>query len=205
MKERAIDPRMLNVAQLCHDAGSLAGQWPLAGMKRLLDSLYEQTAGDSSVEWSASGALLAASSSQPEVWLQLRAHGSLLPVIGGEAEMWLELHAEADVPLQCQRCLQALMQPLAVDRRLRFVRSEAEAERLDETSDDDVLVLPPRLDLHELIEDELILALPLVPRHPGLCPEPLPMPVDDLPDEEPAPNPFSALATLRTSRRGDKG
>lgn len=185
MKERAIDPRMLNVAQLCHDAGSLAGQWPLAGMKRLLDSLYEQTAGDSSVDWSASGALLAASSSQPEVWLELRANVS--------------------VSLQCQRCLQALMQPLAVDRRLRFVRSEAEAERLDETSDDDVLVLPPRLDLHELIEDELILALPLVPRHPGLCPEPLPMPVDDLPDEEPAPNPFSALATLRTSRRGDKG
>ena len=145
MKERAIDPRMLNVAQLCHDAGSLAGQWPLAGMKRLLDSLYEQTAGDSSVEWSASGALLAASSSQPEVWLELRANVS--------------------VSLQCQRCLQALMQPLAVDRRLRFVRSEAEAERLDETSDDDVLVLPPRLDLHELIEDELILALPLVPRH----------------------------------------
>ena len=189
MKERAIDPRTLNVAQLCHDAGSLAGQWPLAGMKRLRDSLYEQTAGDSAVnsaiDWSASGALLAASSSEPEVWLQLRANVS--------------------VSLQCQRCLNALMQPLAVDRRLRFVRSEAEAERLDEASDDDVLVLPPRLDLHELIEDELILALPLVPRHPGPCPKPLPMPVDDLPGEEPAPNPFAALAALRTSRRGDKG
>lgn len=183
MKERAIDPRMLNVAQLCHDAGSLAGQWPLAGMKRLRDGLFEQA--DSAVNWSASGALLLASSAEPEVWLNLR--------------------ADVVVTLQCQRCLQSVVQPLAVDRRLRFVRSEAEAERLDEASDDDVLVLLPRLDLHELVEDELILALPLVPRHEDACPEPLPMPIDDLPDEEPAPNPFAALAALRNSRRGDKG
>ena len=88
---------------------------------------------------------------------------------------------------------------------MRFVRSEAEAERLDEVSDDDVLVLLPRLDLHELAEDELILALPLVPRHDDVCPEPLPMPIDDLPSEEPAPNPFAALAALRSARGGDKG
>jgi len=182
MKERAIDPRMLNVAQLCHDAGSLAGQWPLVGMKRLRDSLFAQA--DSVIDWSASGALLLASSAEPEVWLHLR--------------------AEVAVTLQCQRCLQAVMQPLVVDRRLRFVRSEAEAERLDEASDDDVLVLLPRLDLHDVVEDELILALPLVPRHEDACPEPLPMPIDDLPDEEPAPNPFAALAALRNSRRGDK-
>ena len=183
MRERAIDPRMLNVAQLCHDAGSLAGQWPLAGMKRLGDSLFEHA--DSVITWSASGALL--------------------PASGGEPEVWLHLRAEAAVTLQCQRCLQPVLQPLAVDRRLRFVRSEAEAERLDEASEDDVLVLMPRLDLHDLTEDELILALPLVPRHEGPCPEPLPMPVDDLADEEPAPNPFAALAALRNSRRGDKG
>ncbi len=185
MKERPIDPRTLNVAQLCHDAGSLAGQWPLAGMKRLVDSLFEPAAVASVIDWSASGALLPASGGEPEVWLQLR--------------------ASVAVSLQCQRCLQAVMQPLAVDRRLRFVRSEAEAERLDEASDDDVLVLLPRLDLHELTEDELILALPLVPRHEGPCPDPLPMPADDLPGEEPAANPFAALAALRNSRRGDKG
>ena len=182
MKERAIDPRMLNVAQLCHDAGSLAGQWPLAGMKRLRGGLFEQA--DSAVNWSASGALLLASSAEPEIWLKLR--------------------ADVVVTLQCQRCLQSVVQPLAVDRRLRFVRSEAEAERLDEASDFDVLVLLPRLDLHDLVEDELILALPLVPRHEERCPVPLPIPVDDLPDEAPAPKPFAALAVLRNSRRGDK-
>jgi uncharacterized protein len=36
-----------------------------------------------------------------------------------------------------------------------------------------VLALEPALDLKELVEDELLLALPLVPRH-EVCPEPLP-------------------------------
>ena len=49
--------------------------------------------------------------------------------------------------------------------------------------------------LRELIEDELILGMPLVPRH-GVCPKPLPVPVDDLP-VVPEENPFAALAGLK--------
>ena len=184
MKDRPADPRVLNVAKLCQDGERVAGQWPLVSMTRLHDSLYEVPAADSAVAWSASGALL--------------------PAPGGESGVWLHLNAAVPVTLQCQRCLQSVAQTLVVDRRLRFVRSEAEAARLDETSDDDVLVLLPRLDLHELLEDELILALPLVPRHDGPCPLPLPLPADDLQDEEPAPNPFAALAALRSSGQGDK-
>lgn len=184
MKDRPADSRALNVALLCQDGGLVAGQWPLVGMKRLHDSLFEAPAADLAVDWSASGALL--------------------PAPGGEQGVWLHLKAAVPVTLQCQRCLQPVTQMLVVDRRLRFVRSEAEAARLDEASDDDVLVLLPRLDVHELLEDELILALPLVPRHEERCPVPLPIPVDDLPDEAPAPKPFAALAVLRNSRRGDK-
>ena len=91
-----------------------------------------------------------------------------------------------------------------MDRRLRFVRSEAAAARLDEASDDDVLVLSPGLDVHELLEDEFILALPLAPRHEEQCPVPLLIPLDDLQDEEPAPNPFAALAAMRKGRLGGK-
>ena len=121
---------------------------------------------------------------------------------GGEAEVWLHLTATTTVVLQCQRCLQGLDELLQVDRHFRFVRGEAEAARLDEESDDDVLELPPRLDLHELVEDELILALPLVPRHPR-CPVPLPLPADTDVAEEPAPNPFAALAALRQRGSGN--
>ena len=64
--------------------------------------------------------------------------------------------------------------PLGVDRRLFFVAGEDAAAALDTESDDDVLALEPFLDLRGLVEDELLLALPLVPRH-EVCPEPLPI------------------------------
>jgi uncharacterized protein len=96
---------------------------------------------------------------------------------------------------------------LQVDRRFRFVRTEAEAARLDEDSDDDVLVLEPRLDLAELLEDEFILALPIVPMHDS-CPQPLLTPAqpglrpgvaaqDANATQAERPNPFAALAALR--------
>lgn len=181
MKAQGKNPRGLDVAALCREGLALQGQAPLADMARLADSLSAVPADEASVPWQVQG--------------QERA------VTGGAPEWWLHLRAQAPVPLQCQRCLQTLAQPLEVDRWFRFARSEAEAERLDEELEDDVLVLPARLDLPELLEDELILALPLVPRHTGECPEPLPVPAADPAEagepEEAAPHPFAALAALR--------
>jgi uncharacterized protein len=179
-KARTVDPRALDVAALCRNGQALEGRWPLATMTRLADGLAGPP-GDGDVAW--------------------QARGSTVPVAGGEAELWLALEAQAPVLLQCQRCLQPLAETLAVDRRVRFVRGEDEAARLDEESDDDVLALPARLDLHALVEDELILALPLVPRH-EVCPEPLPLPkaepaADAGDAAEAKPNPFAALAALR--------
>lgn len=182
MKERAGDARALDLLALCRQAGSLQGQWPLSGMVRLGASFC--AASDGSASW--------------------RASGSLKPVTGGEPEIWLVLEADADVPLECQRCLRPMNEHLRVQRRLRFVRGEEQAALLDEQADDDVLALPPRLDLHELLEDELILALPIVPRHRN-CPDPLPLPAEEALEEEPAPRPFAALAALRGRASGDGG
>lgn len=179
MKDRTRDPRALNVFALCKDSAALEGSLPLAGLPRLALSF-------------------AAASDGAALW---RAQGSLLPVSGAEAQMWLHVQASAQVPLTCQRCLSPFVQAVQVDRRIRFVKTEEEAARLDEASEDDVLALPTRLDLHELVEDELILALPIVPRHAGDCPQPLLAPgmaaqpqaaVQDL-----TPHPFAALAALR--------
>ena len=182
MKDKPSGAQALDVSALCKGSGRLDGRQPLAAMERLAASFC--AASDGSAAW--------------------QAQGSLLPVVGGEPEMWLELQAEADVPLLCQRCLQAMSETLRVQRRFRFVRSEEEAARLDEDSEDDVLVLPARLDLLEFLEDELILALPIVPRHDA-CPTPLPMPAQIEDDESPPPNPFAALAALRGRGRGDGG
>jgi uncharacterized protein len=182
MKDRRPDPRALDIAALCRDGARLEGTVPLSVLARLATSLLNDADGGSAeVRWSAQG--------------QTR------PVAGGTPELWLALRAEVAVRLECQRCLQPMAWPLQFDRRLRFVRGEREAERLDDELDDDVLALEPRIDLLQLVEDELILALPLVPRH-DTCPEPLPQPgaAPELPDDEAPAGPFAALAGLRRSR-----
>lgn len=161
---------------MCKDGTTLSGAWPQADLARLAEALFEPPTGD--VHWSATG--------------------EEVPAPGGEPELWLRLDVRACVTLQCQRCLKSVQHELAVDRRFRFARSEEEAAKLDEELEDDVLALQPRLNLQELAEDELILALPLVARHEGDCPEPLPLPGDDGFAEEAAPNPFAALAALKT-------
>lgn len=175
------DPRALDLPPLARAGATLQGTQPLADMPRLAESVLATADADPApVTWTAAA-------------LQR-------PVTGGEPELWLHLQARAEVRLECQRCLQPMGQTLQVDRRLRFVRGEDEAARLDEESDDDVLALPVRLNLLELLEDELILALPLVPRH-ETCPQPLPGAGDPaaapVPAADERPHPFAALAALK--------
>lgn len=127
------------------------------------------------------------------------AQGRRIQHDGVEAQIWLELTAAVTVQLQCQRCLDDVAERLAVSRRFRFVASEAEAERLDDQSEDDVLALGHPLDLQALVEDELILALPLIPRH-GVCPRPLEPPAAG--DEQAEENPFAALKGWRPAGGG---
>lgn len=176
-REHRIDPLAAPVAALCRDGQALLGAWPLGELPRLADCLFEAPEADDRVAWQAR-------------------FGQDTPA-GAEPENWLEIEALTHVTLQCQRCLQALHEPLAVQRRFRFVATEAEAERLDADSDDDHLVTTPRLNLRTLVEDELMLELPIVPRHEGRCPQPLPQPAPGEPVEDARPNPFAALAALR--------
>ncbi len=182
---RSFDPRHLDVPAFAADAALLQGGWPLSGMPRLLQDAPPQTA-DAQLEWSVRG--------------ERRA------VAGDDDHILLHLQARAGVWLSCQRCLQPVHVPLQVQTSLRFVRGEAQAEQLDEDSDEDVLALSGALDLHALVEDELILALPLVPRHER-CPQPLPMSAGEPAAggaEEPG-SAFAALAGLMKDKRGKPG
>lgn len=179
MKTRAFVPEKLDVAALAHDDASLAGEWPAASLERLADAAAPEApaTGWPALRWSLRGEIR-----QPK---------------GGKPQTWLHLTAAGQVALTCQRCLKAVHEDIDIDRWIRFVDTEAEAAALDVDSDDDVLALPRHLDARELIEDELLLALPLVPRH-DVCPDPLPMPADeDVAEEEERPNPFAKLAALK--------
>ena len=108
--------------------------------------------------------------------------------------------AETALRLTCQRCLQAVRYAIDVERSFRFVADEATAATLDAESEEDLLVQTRSLDLPSLIEDELLLALPLVPRHEGRCPQPLNAPPDPVAAAiaaAPPAKPFAALAGLK--------
>jgi len=177
-KDRQFDMRRLDVPAFSVAAASLQGETAQADFTRLAEGVM---------------ALPGDGVAAPVTW---SAQGEQRQVAGSAAEIWLRLQARTRATLQCQRCLQPMHEALAVDRWFRFVASEDEAARLDEETEDDVLVLSRAFDGLELLEDELILALPIVPRH-ETCPEPLPSSAGDDEVEEETPNPFAALAALR--------
>lgn len=78
----------------------------------------------------------------------------------------VEGHVEARVAVQCQRCLGDVELPVEAGFVVAVARSAAEAARLREDYDTVELGRGERLPLGRLIEDEILLAIPMVPRHP---------------------------------------
>ena len=71
---------------------------------------------------------------------------------------------KADTKLICQRCMGEMELPIALDFQLAFVRSEAEMERLPEGYEA-TLIDNKSMMLSDIIEDEILLALPAIPKH----------------------------------------
>jgi uncharacterized protein len=173
-------PTALDLRPLARDGAALEGTTPTATFERLSEGV--SLVGSAQVRWRA----------QPE-WR---------PVTGGADQLWLHVVADGDAPQVCQRCLSPFWQPVQVDRWFRFVVDESTAETEDEDADEDVLAFAPRFDLRSLLEDELLLALPLVPMHEPGCPEPLQPLAEGVDNGVPQArqNPFAALAGLKARR-----
>ena len=140
----------------------------------------------------------------PDLYVDWQATGELRPVPGEAGQQWLHLQAQSTFPMVCQRCLGPVDVPLTVDRSFRFVADEATAEALDDEVEEDLLAFSREFDLRELIEDELLMSMPAVPRHDE-CPEHVPMEAVDEDFEAASaekPNPFAALASLRDPKAG---
>jgi len=172
--------RKLDVKAFAEEGASLAGQEPVSDHERLLQET-EGRGGELPVRWSARG--------------ELRNPGHVQP------QVWLHLEAGATLPLTCQRCLAPVHERVVVDRLFRFVADEASAAAEDDESEEDVLAISRAFDLLELVEDELLMALPVAPRH-DVCPEPVTLSAADPEFDAGAgrENPFAQLAKLKTGR-----
>lgn len=172
-------PDRLDVKAFAQARGHLAGHDSLLKYKRLAEMAHKL---------------------HPDLYVDWSADGELRERLGSAVQVWLHLQAHASFPTVCQRCMQPMDVPLRVDRQFRFVPDEATAEAHDGESEEDLLVLSREFSLRGLIEDELLMELPLVPRH-AHCPVPVRMSAgeEDLEEEVAAPvnNPFAALAGLQ--------
>lgn len=172
-------PQHLDVKAFSTSQGALSGETYLRNMPRLRADCAEDVAGKA--EWSVQGELRQASD--------------------GQAAPWIHLQAKTKVPLTCQRCLKTVDQALEVDRSFRFVKDEATADAQDDESEEDLLVLSKDFDLLALVEDELLMALPLVPMHTSCQSEHAPTSPDDSgANADAKPNPFAVLATMRLGK-----
>jgi uncharacterized protein len=108
---------------------------------------------------------------------------------------YVELGVEAELPLQCQRSLQRFELPVRVVQRLGLIRNEADEAGLPPDYEALLVAEDGQLQLLDLVEDELVLAVPAVPVNP----DSEPVMRDWLaPEEELAQaSPFAALAPLR--------
>ena len=166
----------LDTYELARLGDTVRGTTPLVQFARLIEGLPDQ--GEAQAEWAVTG--------------EKNAHG----------QNFLLISVRACPVLECQRCMQPFSFSLETETRVQLVRSEADLEADDgqELEADDIIeriVGSTRLNVLELIEDEVILGLPYVPKH-DVCPS-LPKPLaqnEELADAG-RPSPFAALSQLK--------
>lgn len=115
-------------------------------------------------------------------------------------------HLHATLHLVCQRCLAPMDWPLDVELQLGIVGSEDAAEQLPEQYDP-LVIEDGQLDIRALIEDELLLALPIVALHPvGACGIDLPVEaVAEAPPRQETRQPFADLAAMLKAKAEERG
>lgn len=179
--KKDFDARRLDVRRFAEAGAAIEGEDRLDSFVRLIAESGGR-GGDNLVRWQGRGEILNPEHVRPQVWLHLDAHARL--------------------PLVCQRCLGPVDVEVNVQRSFRFVPDEATAAAEDDEAEEDLLAESRSFDLLELIEDELLMDMPVVPRH-EVCPVTLPRSAGDAEFEEAQAqreNPFAVLGRLKGGR-----
>lgn len=139
----------------------------------------------------------------------LRDHNGVVSVslefgIDAEGIRYMKGRLQTELTLECQRCLQTMHEPVDAAFALGLVRGDEAAERLP-SHYEPLQVEGDALFLRDIIEDELLLALPLVAMHEQ-CIDVNQHVTDDAQNESNEEcgecvkaNPFAALAALKSN------
>jgi len=132
----------------------------------------------------------------------------LLDSTEGMLEVALELGRDEDgthflagsiqgrLVLRCQRCLEPMDYPLEATFRLGLVHGQEQMQRLSDRYEP-LLITSEPASLAEIITDEVLLALPIVPLHGGMSTCRPPAMDGQTPAGDRRDNPFAVLAQLK--------
>ncbi|HLA34325.1 MAG TPA: YceD family protein [Rhodocyclaceae bacterium] len=156
--------KSIDSLDFARSAGRLDGRVALTSLPRLGDMLMET-----------------------EGWLQLNLSGER----DDEGKHWLHLELSGELQLCCQRCLNAVAVPVAVEAHLQLVPPGTEWPDEDLEDDGaDAIAAEKELDVLSLAEDEILLSLPIAARH-EICKLPQSAATNE------SLSPFAALAGLK--------
>jgi len=178
---KTLNPRHLNVAAFTQAKAEISGEELLQKYERIAQDLRAL---------------------EPDLTLKWQAQGESRTAADGSVRPAIHLCVQVDLPLTCQRCMETVVTPIDVDRHFIFVPDEDTAALLDDESEDDVLEVSTDFNLQGLIEDEVLMAMPLVPSHDS-CPAGMVNSAQTADFEDAAeekPHPFAALAALKSKK-----
>ena len=156
-------PLLINNLEVAKNQETLSGEIPVSSYERLADILDQKVENPQKLTYQLSGSTT-------------KLH---LPS--------LDLTIDAELPLICQRCLSTMQLKLSLS--YEYVISESEPGEFEGSDDIDWLEMSREMNVNELIEDELLMAIPLAPTHNEDC-----KPVKHESGEK--HNPFAALKDL---------
>lgn len=144
MPQRSVLPDPFKFAA---EGRSLSGAIPLAQLSRLSDVLLDKSG---SVQF------------------------SLIGEMGIDRRPRMRLSISGELQVRCQRCLASMVWPLELDARFELVRpGQPIADDELEEDEFDAIEATPDMDVTALVEDEIVLAVPIAPRHEN-CEAPRP-------------------------------
>lgn len=156
---------VIDSLEFARTAQSLSGTLPVARFARLAESLTDHAG---TVAFSIVGGV--------DAWQRPKLH----------------ITVRGDIHLRCQRCLRAWNFHVETDSDVLVLKDAGVAEELEDL---DGIPADAHTDVAALIEDEVLLALPVSPRHPeGQC---KPAFENEITQEEKKASPFAVLAKLK--------
>jgi len=164
-------PNQVDPLRFAENAADLQGAIPLAKMERLAASLLNK---------------------EGDVNVQLKFG------INKQKTRFIKGHIDALLDLQCQRCMCSFMVNIVSDFTYGIVTKDEEVKKLPENYDP-LIVKNDELFIHDMIEEELIINLPIVPMHdPEICNVSLPIMVSDPKSAgDILDNPFKVIESLK--------